>query len=118
LRFLHYSTRASALKLKNFHSRLKILGWPTKIYGTFFSSKLLTDYKNVHAFRSTLTVIEKKFIKIVFVLHLHLRFLPYHSQKKESFLKSIKIHEKMDIFESRFFAKTCYLEEKNTKTSA
>jgi hypothetical protein len=57
-KILRSSTRASALKIENFHSRVKILGWPTKWYGTFSGSKLLADSKNVYdlyAWRSTLT---------------------------------------------------------------
>jgi hypothetical protein len=53
----------SALKIENFHSRDKILGRPTKGYGTFFGSKLHADSKNVHglyASRSTLTATSKK----------------------------------------------------------
>jgi hypothetical protein len=60
---LRFSTRASALKIENFHNRVKILGWPTKGYGTFSGSKLLADSKNVHglyAWRSTLTARSKR----------------------------------------------------------
>jgi hypothetical protein len=62
-KILRSSTRASALKIENFHSIVKILGWPTKWYGTFSSSKLPADSKNVHglyAWRSTLTTRSKK----------------------------------------------------------
>jgi hypothetical protein len=62
-KILRSSTRASALKIKKFHSRVKILCWPTKWYGTFSGSKLLADSKNVHvlyAWRSTLTLRQKR----------------------------------------------------------
>jgi hypothetical protein len=62
-KILSSSTRATAWKIENFHSRVKILGWPTKCYGTFSGSKLLADSKNVHviyAWRSTLTTRSKK----------------------------------------------------------
>jgi hypothetical protein len=62
-KILRSSTRASALKIEHFQSSAKILGWPTKWYGTFFGSKLLTDSKNIHglyAWRSTLTTRVKK----------------------------------------------------------
>jgi hypothetical protein len=62
-KILRSSTRASALKIENFHSRVKILGWPTKRYGTFSGNKLLADSKNVHglyACRSNLTTRSNK----------------------------------------------------------
>jgi hypothetical protein len=61
-KILRSSIRASALKIENFHSRVKTLGWPTKWYDTFSGSKLLVDSKNVHglfAWRSTLTTRSK-----------------------------------------------------------
>jgi hypothetical protein len=57
LKFLRSSTRASALKIKNVHSRVKILGRPITWYGTFSGSKLFTDS---YAWRSTLTTRSKK----------------------------------------------------------
>jgi hypothetical protein len=40
------------VKIENFekkiHGRVKILGWSKKQHGTFSSSKLLADSKNVH----------------------------------------------------------------------
>jgi hypothetical protein len=62
-KILRSSTRASAVKIENFHSRVKILGWPIKCNGTFFGSKLLADSKNVHGlhgWRSNLTTRSKK----------------------------------------------------------
>jgi hypothetical protein len=41
-------TRASTLDNENFHSGVKILGWPTKKYGTFSGRKLHAFSKNVH----------------------------------------------------------------------
>jgi hypothetical protein len=49
--------------IKNVHSRVKTLGWPTKRHGTFSGRKLLADCKKVHAsyaWRSTLTLAVKK----------------------------------------------------------
>jgi hypothetical protein len=49
--------------IKNFHSRVKTLGWPTKRHGTFSGRKLLADCKKVHAlyaWRSILTLAVKK----------------------------------------------------------
>jgi hypothetical protein len=44
---LRSSTRASALKIENFHNKVKILGWPTNFFGTFSGSKLVADSKNI-----------------------------------------------------------------------
>jgi hypothetical protein len=42
------------VKIENFekkiHARVKILGWSKKQHGTFSSSKLLVDSKNMHMF--------------------------------------------------------------------
>jgi hypothetical protein len=62
-KILRSSTRASALKIEHFHSRVKMLGWPTKWYGTFSGRKLFADSKNVHGlypWRSILTTRSKK----------------------------------------------------------
>jgi hypothetical protein len=62
-KILRSSTRASALKIENFHTWVKFLGWPAKRFDTFSGSKVLTDSKNVHdlyAWRSTLTTASKK----------------------------------------------------------
>jgi hypothetical protein len=48
---------------KKIHGRVKILGWSKKQLGTFSSSKLLADSKNVHVlyvWMSNLTVKLKK----------------------------------------------------------
>jgi hypothetical protein len=51
-------------KLENkIHGRVNILGWSKRQHGTFSSSKLLADFKNVHVlyvWRSNLTFKLKK----------------------------------------------------------
>jgi hypothetical protein len=59
---LRSSSRKWAVKIEIFerknHGRIKILGWSKKQHGTFSSSKLLADSKNMHVlyvWRSFLT---------------------------------------------------------------
>jgi hypothetical protein len=40
-KILRSSTRASALKIENYHSRVKILGWPINRYGTFLIENMV-----------------------------------------------------------------------------
>jgi hypothetical protein len=62
-KILRSSSRNWAVKIENFekkiHGTVKILGWSKKQHGTFSSSSLLADSKNVHVlygWRSNLTV--------------------------------------------------------------